>query len=60
MSRENFQWSAFDPQRWDHYYHAGQQVRFYRQQPAHLIGGGFQEAEPRWIDRVIRFFNPFF
>ena len=27
MMPNEFQWSAFNPNRWDHYYHAGLQVR---------------------------------
>lgn len=57
MMPGEFRWSAFDPNRWDHYYHAGQQVRFYRQQPHRLSGSGFEQPEPRWIDFVLRLFR---
>ncbi len=55
MNPATFEWSAFDPNRWDHYYAAGQQVRFYRQAPCHLSGSGFFIPEATWVTRIFRF-----
>ena len=41
-----FTWSAFDPNRWDHYTHAGQQVRFYRMSPSLISGSAFYGHTP--------------
>lgn len=54
-----YQWTAFDPARWDHYYHAGQQVRFYRQQPPHLANAEFEIIEPRWVGWLLGFMERF-
>lgn len=42
----SFSWSAFDPNRWDHYTHAGQQVRFYRVSPDMISGAAFFGHQP--------------
>lgn len=55
MMPDEFRWSAFDPNHWDHYYHAGQQVRFYRQLPCRLGGSAIEEPDLRWIDSFFLF-----
>ena len=57
--KHHFQWSAWDPNKWDHYHHAGVQERFYRQCPTHLSGQGYETMEPRWIDYLINFLGKF-
>lgn len=54
MMPGEFRWKAWDENRWDHYWHAGVQERFYRVCPRHLGGSGFEEPEPRWIDYLLR------
>lgn len=49
---EVYEWTGFDPNKWDHYHHAGQQVRFYRTRP--WVESTFEEPEDRWYDRLIR------
>jgi len=54
MKPEIFSWTAFDPNRWDHYYHAGQQIRFYREMPCQLGGPGIYAPRKKWIDTLFR------
>lgn len=57
--QNSFSWSAFDESRWDHFYHAGQQIRFYRQQPPHLAAIAFEKTQPAWVNFFLRCFERF-
>lgn len=49
-----YRWSGFDKNRWDHYYAAGEQIRFYRECPSRTGASIYIGPAPRWV-RVIRF-----
>lgn len=45
-----YEWSAFDRNRCDHFYHNGQQIRFYRTRP---WPQDYEAFEPRWWERIL-------
>ena len=60
MHTDRFEWTAFDPNRWDHYYHAGHQVRFFRVAPWHQAMDGMREApKPGFLSRCAEHVSAF-
>lgn len=52
-----YEWTAFPAGHWDHYHMAGQQTRFYRQQPPHLARVPFETEPPSILKWIARFFD---